>query len=107
MYYSAIPLKELTFKPGRQAWLYHKVTAYDHVIAYDRLGFVVVNMEAIINYLASRNFRHTKIHFDVICREVQDICCTILYYFRPHLAFILFIVVSLYHDVGSSAIPNA
>ena len=54
MYSSAIPLKDLTLKFVRKASLYHKVTAYYHIIAYARFAFIVINAKAMINYLAAR-----------------------------------------------------
>ena len=61
MYSSTIPLEELTLKIGRQAELYHQVTVYNHIIAYSRLAFVIIDMEAMINYLASINSGMQKV----------------------------------------------
>ena len=66
MYCSAIPLEYLMLKVGHQDYLYHQVTAYDHVIAYSQIAFFVVNMEAVINYLADRKIWHAKRHLDVM-----------------------------------------
>ena len=77
MYSIAILLKELTLKVDRQALLYHQITAYDHVIAYDRFAFVVIDTEAMINYLAARKLRHGKSHFDVMRRAVHIISCVL------------------------------
>ena len=54
MYSISIPLNEMAVKGGRQDELYHQVTAYDHTIAYARLTFVVIDMEAIIKFLTAR-----------------------------------------------------
>ena len=89
MYSSAIQLKDLTIRIGLQYELYHQVTAYDHVIAYARLTFVITDMEVIINYLAARKSRHEKRHFSIICHALHVIGCTILYFIRPHLVFIM------------------
>ena len=54
MYSISIPLNEMAVKGGRQDELYHQVTAYDHTIAYARLTFVVIDMEAMIIFFAAR-----------------------------------------------------
>ena len=107
MYSSVIPLKVLTLKVNCQAYLYRKVTDYDHVIAYARLTFVVISMESMINYLDARKFRHTKMHFDIMCRAVQARGWTIFYFIRPHIAYIMFSVFYIYHAVGRSDISQA
>ena len=48
-------------KVGRHASLYHKFTAYAHVIAYARPTFVVFDMEVMINYIAARKICHAKV----------------------------------------------
>ena len=78
MYCSAIPLEYLMLKVGHQDYLYHQVTAYDHVIAYTRFSFVVVDMEAVINYLSAREILHTNSHVDVVHCAVKPCGCTIL-----------------------------
>ena len=55
MYSIAIPLKDLTLKIFRQAKMYHQVTAYYHIIAYAWLDFVILEMEAMINYFLVEN----------------------------------------------------
>ena len=37
-------------KVGRQDQLYHHITAYDYLIAYYQLAFVMIKMEVMINY---------------------------------------------------------
>ena len=44
----------------RQDQLYHHGTAYDHSIAYAQLAFVVVDMEAVINYPSAKNYGMQK-----------------------------------------------
>ena len=78
MHSRAIPLKELTFKIVRQAYLCHQVTAYDHIIAYARFDVVAIDMEAMINCLAARKLRNAKRHFNIMCRSVHASGCTIL-----------------------------
>ena len=90
-----------------QADLYHHVTVYDHIIAYARLAFVIIDMEAMLNYLAARKFQDAKWHFNISFRSVHASGCTILYFIRPHIEFIMFSVFYLYHTFGSSAIPQA
>ena len=80
---------------------------YDHFIAYTRIAFVIVDMETVINYLAAIKLWHAKSNFDVMRHGVHACDCTILYFVRPHIAFILFRVFNFYHAVGSSAIPKA
>ena len=107
MYSSSIPLRYLKLRIDRQADLYHQVMAYDNIIAYSRLTFFVINMKAMINYLAARKFQHGKSHFNFISCSVHASGYTVIYFIRPHLLFIIFCVLSLYHAVGSSAIPLA
>ena len=80
---------------------------YDHVIAYALLALVVVDIEAIISYLAARKLWHANRHFDVMRCAVYAVGCAILYFIIPYLEFLVFIVFSLYHAVGSSDIPHA
>ena len=86
--------------------MYHQITAYDHVIAYYRLALVVIEMEAMINYLASIKLRHAKRHFDVMCHALHAIGFTIISFVRPHLAFIVFSVFYFNCAAGSSAVPQ-
>ena len=81
--------------------------AYDHVIAYARSSFVVVDIEAVINYLAARKLWHTKRHLETMHRAVQSCGYTIFYFIRPYIVFIVFGVYYFYPDVRSSAIPQA
>ena len=60
MYSSAISLKDLALKIVSEAYLYHQITAYGHIIAYARFAFVLIDTEAMINYLAARKFQHAK-----------------------------------------------
>ena len=71
MYNSAILLKDMTLKIGRG-------TAYDHIIAYSHLAFLVINVEAMIDYLAARKFWHAKRYFNTMSCTVYDSICTIL-----------------------------
>ena len=80
MYSITIPLTDLMLKVGREAYLYHQVTAYNHITAYARLAFVVIDLKAMINYPADRKLRHAKRFFNMS---------------------------TFYHVVGSSAIPQA
>ena len=104
MYCSATPLKDLIIKAGFQASLYHQVTAYDHVIAYSLITIVIVDMEVVINYLTARKLRNEKRHLDVMRHAIHACVCTIFYFVRPHLAFIVLSVSYFYHDVGISVI---
>ena len=106
MYSSVIPLKGLTLKVNCRAYLYHKVTDYDHVIAYARLSFLVIDMKAMINYLDARKFRLAKSHFDVTRRAVHTSGCTILYLIIPHIVPIMFILFSLHCAFGRYDIPQ-
>ena len=94
-------------KIGLRAQLYHQFTAYDNVIAYDQLYFVVVDMEAMLYYIDARGLCQSKQQFDVMHSSVQTCGCTIVYFVRPHLAFIVFSGYYFYRDVVSSAIPQA
>ena len=78
MYSSAIPLKDLMLKVGREAYLYHKVTAYDHIIAYSRFALIIINAKAMINYLVDREFRHAKGHFNIMSSAIHARGCAIL-----------------------------
>ena len=106
MYSIAIPLKDLALEVRRQAYLYHQITAYYYGIAYARLALAVINMEAMINYLAVIKLRYAKSHFDVMPHEVHASGHTKFYFIIPHLAFILFSVFSLYSAAGISAISQ-
>ena len=107
MYSSAILLKYLTLKFSREAYLYHQVPVYDHIIAYDQLAFIVMNVKVMINYLAAREFRHAKRYFNIMSSTIHASGCAILYSISPHLAFIMLSISSFYHTVGSSAITQA
>ena len=107
MYIISIPLKDLRLKIGRRADLYHEVLAYDHITTYAQIAFAVIKMEAMINYIADRKFWHAKRHFNIMCCAVDNSICTILFFIRPHIAFIMIVVFSLYHIFGSSDIPQS
>ena len=68
--------------------------AYYIVIAYAEFAFVVVDMEAVLNYLAARELWHSQRHLDDIRRAVQPCGCTIFYFILPYLVFIVFSVSS-------------
>ena len=48
----------LMLKVGRQDQLYHLITAYDYLIAYYQLAFVMIKMEVMINYHANIKLWH-------------------------------------------------
>ena len=60
----------------------------------------------MINYIADRKLRHAKSHFDVMRFAVHASGCTILYFIRPHIffivlvcfLFIMMLVTLLYHN---------
>ena len=85
----------------------HKITAYDNITAYAQISLVIVDTEALIDYLAARKIRHAKRHFDAMSCAVHTSGCNIFYFVRTNIAFILFSVSYFYHDFGSSAIPQA
>ena len=107
MYSSAISLKDLMLKFGHQAYLYHQVMAYDHVIAYYRTSFVVIDMEVMINYLSATKIWHAKRHLDVMRCVVHSRGYSILYFMIPHFAFIVLSIFYLYYSVGRSTIPQS
>ena len=107
MYSSTIPLKELTLKVGREAYMNHQVTSYNHIIAYARLAFVIINVKAMINYLDARKFRHAKKYFNIMSSAINVSGSAIIYLIRLHLAFIMLSMSSFYHAVGTSATPQA
>ena len=47
---------DLMLKVGRQDQLYHHITAYDYLIAYYQLAFVMIKMEVMMNYPANINY---------------------------------------------------
>ena len=55
MYSNAIILKDLTLKIVRGAFMYHEVTAYDRIIAYARLSFLVIDMKRWLIILMLEN----------------------------------------------------
>ena len=87
--------------------MHHQVTAYNHGIDYYQIAFVVIDMEAMIIYLAARKLWHAKRHFDLTRRALYVSGCTIFYFIRPHLAPIMFSVFYLYHVDGNSAISQS
>ena len=107
IYSSAITFKDLTIKVGREAELYHHVTAYDNIISYARISFVVIVVESMIIYHADRKLRHSKRHYNIMGRQIHVSRCTILYFIRTHLALIIYSVFSLYHGISTSDIPHA
>ena len=107
MYVSAILLKNLTLKVVRRAYFNNQVTSCDHTIAYALLDFVVVDVKVMINYLAARKLCHAKKYAGVMRHAVHASGCTILYFIRPHIAFIIFSVFYIYDAVGISAIPQS
>ena len=60
MYSSATPLEDLILKVSHEAYMYHQVTAYNHIIAYALIAFVFINMKDMINYLAAGELRYAK-----------------------------------------------
>ena len=78
MYSNAIILKDLTLKIVRGAFMYHEVTAYDRIIAYARLSFLVIDMKAMINYLDARKFRNAKRYFNIMSHSLHASVCIIL-----------------------------
>ena len=77
MYSSAIPLKGLTLKVVRQVYLHHQFKVYDNIIAYVWLAFVVIDMEAMINYLAARKSGMKKV--TLTSCVVQNMPAAVLY----------------------------
>ena len=86
--------------------MYHQVMVYDHIIAYSQLAFFVIDMEAMINFLAARKLWHTKSYFNIMSRTVHTSGCNILYFIVLHSAFIMLSVFSIYYAVVSSATPQ-
>ena len=68
--------------------------------------FVVFDMKAVLNYLAARELWNAQRHLDVMHRAVQPFSCTIFYFIRRNLAFIVFSMSYFIHAVNSSAIPQ-
>ena len=71
-------MKYLTIKVVCQAYMYHQIMAYENIIAYDLLTFVITNMEVMIIYIADRKLWNAKSYFKIICRAVHATLCTIL-----------------------------
>ena len=78
MYSSATPLKNLTLKVGRGAYLYHQIMAYNDIIAYGRLAFVVIKLKEMFNYIAARELRHEKRYFNIMSSTIHTIGSAIL-----------------------------
>ena len=84
---SSIPLTELTLKVVRKAYMYHKITDYDHIIAYARFAFIVINVKEMINYLATIELWHAKRYFNIMSSTIHARGCAVLYSIEKHLAF--------------------
>ena len=67
--------------------------------------FLVVDMKAVLNYLADRELWQAKRHLDVMRCAVQPRGCTIFYFIRMNIVFIVFSILYFNHAVYSSAIP--
>ena len=63
-------------------------------------------MKAVLNYLAARELLHAQSHLDAVRRAVQPCGCTIFYFIRLYIAFIVFNVSSFNHAIYISAIPQ-
>ena len=70
--------------------MYHQVTAYDCVTSY-----VVVDMKAVLNNLAAGKIWHTNRHFGVMRRAIQTCGCTVFYFIRWPLEFVMFSISPL------------
>ena len=90
-----------------QDYLYHQITAYDHVIAYARFTCAVVDTKSVLNYLSARRLWHAKRwHLDVACISIQTCGYTVLYFIRSHTTPMMFCMPCINHAAISSDIPQ-
>ena len=74
-----MPLEDLILPVVQKAYLYHRATANEHVIANARLSFIDIKVKSVQYYLVAIKLWFKKFHLDIVCRTTQAIGFTILY----------------------------